>query len=68
MSYRVFTRNWWQDDGSGGLDPISPVPRGQTLRGCKRIKTEGEARKLAMEYNRTQNPGKYSHKAEYEEN
>ncbi len=60
-SFRVFTRRWWRDALSGGLEPNSGG-RKTTLTYCD---TEAEARRVCGEYNVSHSPGRYSVKAEY---
>lgn len=64
--YRVFTRRWWKDNPAwpNGLEPDGGA-RKYTLH--RNIKTYGEAREICEEYNRTHSPGRYSRKAEFEE-
>ena len=63
--YRVFTRTWWRENPEwpGGLEP-SPGPK-HTIR--RNVKTEKDAQAIAAVYNAVNKPGRYSHKAEYEE-
>lgn len=64
--YRCFTRVWWQDNPSwpNGLEPYPTAPK-TTLR--NNVETEEEARFICRAYNDTHEPGRYSRKAEYEE-
>ena len=56
MSYSVFTRVWWKDN---------PSPKHYLDR---HFETEKEARAFCREWNEEHDPGRYSRKAEYEEN
>ena len=64
MLYNVFTRTWWRQNAAwpNGLEPHMGPKRviGRRL-------TLAEARRVAYEYNRTHEPGRYSRKAEIEE-
>ncbi len=64
--YRCFVRNWWKCNPSwpNGLEPDLTASK---LTLARNVKTEGEARNLCQQYNRTHKPGKLSRKAEYEE-
>jgi len=65
--YRVFTRTWWKEaDRPGWPHNLEPCPgRKTTIR--KNVKTEEDARAICRAYNDTHKPGRYSRKAEYEE-
>ncbi len=65
MSFHVFKRSWWKKNPSwpNGLEPYA----GKKLTIRTGVRTEEEARELCREWNRDNKPGKYSLKAEYEE-
>lgn len=62
--YTVFTRTWWREnpDYPEGLEPH--LGRKKFLAGAD---TAEEARKIAQEWNRNNNPGRLSRKAEFTE-
>lgn len=63
MMYRVFTRVWWRANREwpNGLEPH--IGRKYTIGWeCD----EKSARALAREWNRNNEPGRFSRKAEYE--
>ena len=66
--YRVFVRNWWKQakPGSRFYPGLEPAP-GRKTTIAKGIKSYEEARNIAQRYNATHNPGKFSRKAEFEE-
>lgn len=60
ISYKVFVRNWWREDGVKVPDPTA---RKTTIaRNC----TEEEARRICQEHAAKHKPGPLSRKAEYE--
>jgi hypothetical protein len=65
--YSVFVRNWWKDNPAwpNGLEPDGAAPKRYLATDVKTIE---EARALCAEYNRKHKPGRYSRKAEFEEN
>ncbi len=67
MSYSVFTRVWWKDNPSwpNGLEPYAGAPKHYLDR---HVETEQEARTMCREWNAKHKPGRYSRKAEFEEN
>ena len=63
MPYEVFTRTWWTEnkDWPNGMEPC--VGKAHTI--AQNIPTEVEAQKIAQEWNATNEPGRYSLKAEF---
>lgn len=70
--YDVFVRNWWRDfhesDRRDGYKPGDLVPdaSGRKHYIARRV-SRSEAQRIAQQYNKTHDPGKYSRKAEFEE-
>ena len=66
-TYYVFVRDWWKENPSwpNGLEPDSGAEK-TILRGGRGL-TEEEAREMAQEWNKTHDPGRYSRKAEFDE-
>lgn len=63
MNYTVFVRTWWR---KGPNNTLIPGPgRKKVLR---RGLTEEEARRMCEEYNRNNDPGPLSRKAEFTSN
>ena len=64
MAYEVFTRTWWTDNPAwpGGLEPQPGRKHHLAV-----VETRAEAQEMCREYNATHDPGRYSHKAEFEE-
>jgi hypothetical protein len=65
MTYRIFVRNWWKhnEDWPNGLEPDPHAEKTYIAR----KDTEKEAQEFCREYNRLNEPGELSRKAEYEE-
>jgi len=65
MSWNVFVRNWWKNNPEwpNGLEPHM----GKKLY-LERCIPYDDARAKAEAYNRTHKPGRFSRKAEIEEN
>lgn len=63
--FRIFVRNWWKPNPSwpGGREP-DPCADREYL---DEVETEEEARAMCREWNRENEPGHLSRKAEYEE-
>lgn len=63
-TYKVFTRTWWKRNPTwpNGLEPH--CGRKTTLR---RGLTRSEAQSFCSSYNDTNDPGRYSKKAEFEQ-
>jgi hypothetical protein len=63
--FYVFTRTWWQENAAwpNGLEPCAGKKR--TI--ARNIETEKEARAIAQKWNSKHKPGRYSLKAEYDE-
>lgn len=59
--YNVFIRNWWVKDAQGNLRP-KPGKKKTIRRG---VSLE-EARRICGDYNRNNDPGPLSRKAEFE--
>jgi hypothetical protein len=61
--FKVFARTWWTEnkDWPNGLEPC--VGKSRTI--ARDIATEAEAREIAQEWNATNEPGRYSLKAEF---
>jgi len=64
MNFRVFERTWWRinPEWPNGLEPHASVK--STVNICF---TEAEAQACCRKYNSTNEPGRLSNKAEYEE-
>ena len=62
--YKVFVRNWWKvnKDWPNGLEPDPTARKKVIARGL----TEDEAREYCQQYNRNNNPGRLSRKAEFD--
>lgn len=66
--YKVFTRVWWKEAEQRGLWPDNLEPHcGRKTTISKNVKTQEEARSICEVYNKNHSPGRYSRKAEYEE-
>lgn len=62
---RVFVRNWWKwETNSLGMKKKVPNPTARKTTLCH-VNTVEEARKICEEWNRNNNPGPLSRKAEF---
>lgn len=64
-TYSVFTRNWWKENPSwpDGREPDGGAKRRYLAEGL----SLGEAKAMAKQWNRENDPGKLSKKAEFEQ-
>ena len=65
MSYRAFHRTWWAENPAypNGLEPCPG--KKHTIK--RHVPTEDDARALCKEWNSEHPKGRYSDKAEFEE-
>jgi len=62
--YRIFKRKWWKDNPSWP-DELEPHPTARKTTICY-VSTEEEAQEICEKWNRINDPGRYSMKAEYQ--